>query len=510
MDSQDNKTSHESLIDDSIGQTSSTKFGLFFGFSAMLSIVAILTLIGIWWGVGSLQSQLDTLVEGQINKIRLAVDMRNYARQRTHSIQRMILLEDPFDRDEEFLRFNGYGAKFVVARTEFLSLPLSARESSVIEAQGELSRQVVPLQREVVDLVAVDEIEKAKYILMDKSLPIQDKVIEKLVELHTIQEEATALSISEFNKNNDRLNVWIILLSGISGIIGLCVATLVIRRFNKEALLRNKQLIDIEKSRVALEKSGEALMQAKDQAEEANRGKSYFLANMSHELRTPLNAIIGYSEMLVEDLTNEAQSEQKEDCLKIHSSGKHLLKLIDEILDLSKIEAGRMDIDLVQMSLAPVVSEVISTVQPLMTEENNKFKLEYDDTELGMLHSDPVKIKQILLNMLSNAAKFTHDGNITLRINPRQEEGQDWVVFSVNDTGIGMEPSRLQQLFKPFTQADVTTTRVYGGTGLGLSITKHFCEMLGGQIEVSSNLGGGSTFTVSLPRKVDDILCVVP
>lgn len=125
-----------------------------------------------------------------------------------------------------------------------------------------------------------------------------------------------------------------------------------------------------------------------------------------------------------------------------------------------------------------------------------------------MLHSDPVKIKQILLNMLSNAAKFTHEGSITLRINSRQEGGLDWAVFSVSDTGIGMEPNRLQQLFKPFIQADVTTTRVYGGTGLGLTITKHFCELLGGQIEVSSNLGGGSTFTVSLPRKVDDTLCV--
>jgi signal transduction histidine kinase len=510
MDSQKNKLGDESLDNDSIDHSSSTKFGLFFGFSAMLSIVAILTLIGIWWGVGSLQNQLDTLVEGQINKIRLAVDMRNYARQRTHSIQRMILLDDPFDRDDEFLRFNGYGAKFVVARTEFLSLPLSARERTVIDAQGKLSRQVVPLQREIVDLVALDEIDKAKYILMDKSLPLQDKVIKKLVELHTIQEEATALAISEFNKNNDKLNVWIILLSGVSGIIGLFVAALVIRRFNKEARLRGQQLIDIEKSKVALEEFGKELMVAKETAEEANKGKSYFLANMSHELRTPLNAIIGYSEMLEEDLIDAAQSEQKEDCHKIHSSGKHLLKLINEILDLSKIEAGRMDIEVIQMNLAPVVSEVVSTIEPLIANENNHFKQEYDDTDLGKLHSDPVKIKQILLNMLSNAAKFTHNGDITLRINSQEEGDQKWVVFSVTDTGIGMEQDRLQQLFKPFTQADITTTRVYGGTGLGLTITKHFCEMLGGRIEVSSNLGGGSTFTVSLPRMVDDILCVVP
>jgi signal transduction histidine kinase len=510
MDSQENKTSHESLVNDSIGQTSSTKFGLFFGFSAMLSIVAILTLIGIWWSVGSLQSHLDTLVGHQINKIRLAVDMRNYARQRTHSIQRMILLDDPFDRDDEFLRFNSYGAKFVLARTEFLSHELSKKEHAVIDAQGKLSRQVVPLQREIVDLVAQDEIEKAKYMLMDKSLPLQDKVIEKLVQLHTIQEEATAVAISEFNENNDKLNVWIILLSGISGIIGLFVAALVIRRFNNEARLRSKQLIDIEKARVALEKSGKALMLAKESAEEANKGKSYFLANMSHELRTPLNAIIGYSEMLEEDLTDPAQTEQAGDCQKIISSGKHLLNLINEILDLSKIEAGRMDIEIVNMNLAPVVSDVVSTIKPLIEKEKNNFILEYADVELGNLHSDPVKIKQILLNMLSNAAKFTHDGDITLRINSLKEGIQEWVVFSVTDTGIGMEQNRLEQLFKPFIQADITTTREYGGTGLGLTITKHFCEMLGGRIEVSSNMGGGSIFSVSLPRKVDDIMCVIP
>jgi signal transduction histidine kinase len=510
MDSQENKTSSASLENDSIDQTSSTKFGLFFGFSAMLSIVAILTLIGIWWGVGSLQSHLDTLVGKQINKIGLAVDMHNYARQRTHSIQRMILLDDPFDRDDEFLRFNSYGAKFVVARNEFLSHQLSARERAVIDAQGKLSRQVVPLQREVVDLVAADDIEKAKYILMDKSLPIQDKVIEKLVELHTIQEEATASAITEFNENNDKLNAWIISLSGISGMIGLFVAVLVIRRFNNEARLRSKQLIDIEKSRIALEESGKALMLAKESAEEANKGKSYFLANMSHELRTPLNAIIGYSEMLEEDLTDTSQSEQKQDCNNIISSGKHLLNLINEILDLSKIEAGRMDIEIIQMDLALVVSEVVSTVDPLIVKEENNFIHEYVESELGNLHSDPVKIKQILLNMLSNAAKFTHNGDITLSIGSQREGNQEWVSFSVSDTGIGMEQDRLTQLFKPFIQADITTTREYGGTGLGLTITKHFCEMLGGRIEVSSNLGGGSTFTVSLPRMVDDILCVVP
>ena len=512
MDSDRTTLAQSPQESDSKGQTSSAKFGFFFGFSAMLSIFAVLTLIGVWWGVGTLQTQLDTLVGDQVNKIRLAVNMRNYARQRTHSIQRMILLDDPFERDEESLRFNGYGAKFVVARNEFLSHKLSLQERLVIEEQGKLSGQVVPLQREIVDLVAVDEIEKAKIILMEKSVPIQDKVIEKLVQLHTLQEEATAQAIGEFNENNDKLNRLIIGLSGISGIIGLIVAGFVVRRFKNEATLRNKQLVDIEESRVAIEKTSKALLIAKDQAEHANKGKSFFLANMSHELRTPLNAIIGYSEMLEEDLLGAPSLENREDCNKISSSGKHLLSLINEILDLSKIEAGHMDIELIQTGLAPIVSEVVSTIQPLVTKKDNNFIHEYNIDELGKLKSDPVKIKQILYNMLSNAAKFTRDGNITLRINSsnKDENNNEWVVLSVSDTGIGMDQDRLGQLFKPFTQADVSTTREYGGTGLGLSITKHFCEMLGGWIEVSSNLGGGSTFSVTLPRKVDDILCVVP
>lgn len=491
-------------------QISSTKFGLFFGVSAMLSIVATLTLIGIWWGVGTVQGRLETLVDEHMQKIRLSFEMRINARQRTHSIQRMILLADPFDRDEEFLRFNAYGARFARARTAFLASNLSAEERAVLDVQGNLSGQAVPLQNEIVDLVVQDRFKEAKVMLMEQAVPIQDQVIHQLEELHKLQETGTSFAINEFNQSSSKINVLVALLSGIAGVIGLIVATIVVRRFNREALLRNQQLNDIENSHLVLEQASKDLLQAKEEAELANKGKSYFLANMSHELRTPLNAIIGFGELLKEDLVEAEKPVQLQDCHKILSSAKHLLSLINEVLDLSKIEAGRMDVELMDFGLTTLVDEVVSTIEPLITKNNNRFKYDHNESELINFYSDRIKIKQILLNLITNAAKFTHDGLVSLHINTHTDDDKEWVCFRVVDTGIGLAQDKFEQLFKPFVQADISTTREYGGTGLGLTITKHYCEMLGGRIEVSSNLGEGSAFTAILPKTLGSDLIAAP
>jgi PAS domain S-box-containing protein len=241
------------------------------------------------------------------------------------------------------------------------------------------------------------------------------------------------------------------------------------------------------------------LKHAKEAAESASRVKSAFLANMSHELRTPLNAIIGYSEILVEDAQDRGDKTGVSDLQKIQSAGKHLLGLINDILDLSKIEAGRMDIYLEQVFLTKLIEEVKTIVQPLIDKNGNRFVVECPKN-IGSLRSDLTKLKQNLINLLSNAAKFTQSGEIKLKVSREDdEEGVKRIRFVISDTGIGMTEEQLGKLFQSFTQADSSTTRNFGGTGLGLTITKHFCKMLGGSIDAASKPGHGSAFTMILP-----------
>ncbi len=257
---------------------------------------------------------------------------------------------------------------------------------------------------------------------------------------------------------------------------------------------------------VTLQKrSEEALRQAKQIAESANLSKSQFIANMSHELRTPLNAIIGYSEMLKEDADDLELPKFVEDLYKILGSARHLLGLINDVLDISKIEAGKMEIYNEIFDVDSMLEEVISTVQPLMTKNHCILVTEFE-VGLGKIYSDLTKVRQMLLNLLSNAAKFTNEGKVTLSIYRQIEENNDWLVIKISDEGIGMTSEQLKKLFQPFVQADASTTRKYGGTGLGLVITKRFVEMLRGTIQVESNFGHGSCFTIRLPAHLPETL----
>lgn len=242
---------------------------------------------------------------------------------------------------------------------------------------------------------------------------------------------------------------------------------------------------------------------ARDQAMEADRTKSLFLANMSHELRTPLNAIIGYSEMLQEEAEEEGLDHFVGDLSRINGSGKHLLSLINDILDLSKIESGKMEIYLEEINVKEMVDNVMSIIRPLIDSGSNKLKVDYK-LENPIWRTDVTKIRQCLLNLLSNANKFTHDGLIKLKIEQIEKDGDRFIQFDVIDTGIGMTEEQLGRLFQAFSQADPSTTRKYGGTGLGLLITKNFCQLMGGEISVKSVQDKGTTFSMIIPFHIPE------
>ena len=254
---------------------------------------------------------------------------------------------------------------------------------------------------------------------------------------------------------------------------------------------------DVTERRAAEEEAA----RAREASDTANRTKSLFLANMSHELRTPLNAIIGYAELLTEEASDRGQDDLIPDLERIRDSGRGLLALIDDILDVSKIEAGKMDLYLETFGVQELVDGIADTMAPLVARNGNELVIERPE-DCGDMHSDLTKVRQMLLNLLSNAAKFTENGTVALEVERGGGGAGEEIVFRVRDTGIGMTQEQLGRLFEPFTQADASTTRRYGGTGLGLTITRRFCEMLGGDIRVESEPSTGTTFTLRIPARM--------
>jgi signal transduction histidine kinase len=266
-------------------------------------------------------------------------------------------------------------------------------------------------------------------------------------------------------------------------------------------LARERELLSAEIAR--RQQVETELLAAKEAAEAASRAKSTFLANMSHELRTPLTAIIGYCDLL--RLRAEAQSDHTalEDIDSIQTAGRHLLQLITDVLDISKIEAGKMELELSVVSVELLLESAAATIAPAMRRNDNQLEI-HGARSSGTIVTDLTKTRQALLNLLSNAAKFTEHGVVRLSVAREPRPDGDWVLLSVSDTGIGMTPEQIANLFQEFTQGDASMTRKYGGTGLGLAISQRLCALMGGRITVASEPGRGSVFTIHLPAVVEN------
>jgi signal transduction histidine kinase/DNA-binding response OmpR family regulator len=316
------------------------------------------------------------------------------------------------------------------------------------------------------------------------------------------QLQSMARSTASSLQERARLQVVGILIALPLLMVGWWIVLRVADRWRREIAASHELLLQLNQNldEKVRDRTAE-LAKATEQAQSANKAKSTFMANMSHELRTPMNAIIGYSEMLIEEMEDTDQEDLIPDLKKINHAGQHLLGLINDVLDISKIEAGRMELYLETFDIGTLVRSVTTTVQPLVETNGNTLAVQCPD-DLGTMRADATKLRQALLNVLSNAAKFTHQGSITLEVS-RTADGSR-VRFEIADTGIGIPEDRLDFVFDEFSQADESTTRNYGGTGLGLPISRHFCRMMEGDLTVASAPGKGSTFTIEVPARVKD------
>ncbi|WP_455209882.1 sensor histidine kinase [Kaarinaea lacus] len=407
--------------------------------------------------------------------------MRDAAHKRALALYRMAILEDHFDRDAEYIHFMEQAGRFIGARDQLLTLGMNEEKLKAWELAQPLIRQGSASQNQTLNLILEGQIDKANQLLLHQVIPIQNKVMDRLTLMLDAQKEKAAKDLEETSKQSEAVFFTVSSLGGIALIIGSLIAWFVIRTTTNS----ERELID-----------------AREEALRANQYKSSFLANMSHELRTPLNAIIGYSEIMQEEADELGNQEFVADLQKINGAGYHLLTLINQILDLSKIEAGKTEFYPEEFDLHALIEEVSFTIQPLLEKNNNQL---HTNVELSnVVFNDLVKVRQTLFNLLSNACKFTHDGVITLAVSEFEQEQKQWVKIAVSDTGIGMTAEQTKMIFAPFTQADVSTTRNYGGTGLGLTISKRFCALMGGHLSVESEPNQGSTFTMAIPKQVNE------
>lgn len=477
-----------------------SRYTLPLGFLAIIGLMAAVAILAVI-RIADVNRAMERIVTDHNVKTQLVTTMYNAARDRSVILLSMINIADPFEREEKYERFNELGTEFAVARIELTGMALDQRESDLLDEQLVRVGRAVPLQNQVIDALAADDTATAFDIVQNDAIPAQDKVLDQLRTMMEYEQERAKNALDAANDTYRGTVLLIFALATVAAIISLFIAFAVVRKTRAaESALREINLSleqRVAERTDALAEQASELKRVRDEALLASQHKSEFLANMSHELRTPLNAIIGFSEVLKERMFGELNEKQQEYVEDIHISGRHLLSLINDILDLSKIEAGRMELHRGSFDLPAAIESAMVLVKERASRHGIELQSHVDD-RVGEFVGDERKVKQIILNLLANAIKFTHEGG---RVSVWALREQDAVKISVQDTGVGIAREDLDRVFDEFQQVGSEEDQMQEGTGLGLTLTRTFVEMHGGEIWVESEPGAGSTFTFTLPAE---------
>ena len=446
-----------------------------------------------------MQSKLDVITKEHNVKSELMTTIRYGIHERQVSLRNIMLMDDFFERDERKIIFNSYAVDIAEARNKFSKMQLSIDERKLLDEINESMAIAYVAQVQSIDASIYGDKKITKKEL-EKTFNTQKIFIDKVEKMVMLQKQASKKAVMDAEKSYSEAQSSVYILGGSSLLFGLFVAIFIIRLTESQTREVNNAIIEIEESKQLLEERvhqrTKELSEARDEALISNKTKDEFLATMSHELRTPLNIILGYSELLADIAGDEGHSNLVPDLNRIENAAKHQLTLINSLLDISKIEDGKLEMHAIDFDVEALITEIEASAKPLALENNNVFKVKCTHG-IGMMYSDNVRIRQILLNLISNAAKFTKEGTITLNVS--KDINSEEIKFEIKDTGIGISEKYIDDIFNKFTQQDSSTTRKYGGSGLGLSISKKFSKKLNGDIVVSSVEGKGSIFTLKLP-----------